>query len=87
MTAKKNRVDFDDNQSIPPHITYELLTKYLENECTKDEKEVIDQWYDSYDANPNVVPAPDEKEEDINLKMFLNIRKRLGKNSPENTIE
>ncbi|WP_138990680.1 hypothetical protein [Larkinella sp. C7] len=87
MNAKMSSLSFVDNLNIPSYITLDLINKYLANECTKEEKEVIDQWYNSYDTNPEGAPEADKNNKALRLKLFSNITKRLGKNFSENSTE
>jgi transmembrane sensor len=45
-------------------ITPELIDKYLKNTCTVDERRVVDDWYKSFDDNPDPLRLMNKVEQD-----------------------
>jgi ferric-dicitrate binding protein FerR (iron transport regulator) len=66
----------------------ELLDRYLDGTCTSEEKQVIDNWFELYEDKPGFTESlPDEKKEQLKLRMF-NVISRGGeiKSSPKPVI-
>ncbi|MVN92870.1 FecR family protein [Mucilaginibacter aquatilis] len=45
-------------------ITPQLIRKYLNNTCTPEEKEFVDEWYNSFDEHPDPLRFLDEVEQE-----------------------
>lgn len=62
----------------PPPISPDLLDKYLRNECTDQEKELVEAWYATLRNQPNYLDAlPEQEQQQLQNETFSNIQKQL----------
>jgi len=61
----------------PTDITDTLLEKYLQDLCTPEEKELVEQWYASLQGNPDYLSTLDqETRKKLKEELFLDIQLR-----------
>jgi transmembrane sensor len=63
----------------PPGISPLLLEKYLLDQCSEEEKALVEAWYESLQGETRYLDhLPDEESQEIRHDTFKNIRKELG---------
>ena len=69
----------------PYQIPPQLLQKYLENQCTDAEKELVENWYASLNGQRNYLDKLDEKEQyNLQRETFAHIKSRIQENGETN---
>ncbi|WP_461532735.1 hypothetical protein [Sinomicrobium sp.] len=53
-----------------------LLDKYLKGQCSKEEKELLDKLFDSYD-HKNIYSLSEAQNKALKKEMFLNIKRDI----------
>lgn len=61
-----------------PSISSALLDKYLHGTCTDQERELVEQWYQSFEKTPDIDTIfPEVKNEDYSESIFKKIRSQI----------
>lgn len=65
-------------------ISPELINKYLNRECSSEEEQAVQDWYDSFDRKTEPVELLNDDERDsIRKRILQNIRSGIGTNEEE----
>ena len=69
----------------PSHLPPQLLQKYLGNQCTDAEKELVENWYASLNGQRNYLDNLDEQEQhNLQRETFAHISSRIHENQEMN---
>jgi transmembrane sensor len=61
-----------------PPISPQLLDKYLRNQCTREEKELVEAWYTSLEKQPDYLDSlPEEEQRQLQDETFLSIQEQI----------
>jgi len=69
----------------PNNISPQLLDKYLNNQCTDEERELVENWFASLNGKPDFLDSlPEDEQVELQKETFSNIQNRLDLgNEPE----
>jgi len=59
-------------------LFFALVEKYVSGECTAEETALLDDWYKSFDEQPEIFESlPAEEVEQLRLQLFAGIRNKI----------
>lgn len=79
---RHREADMYDHQDISAMTNSDLLVlveKYLAGQASEAERQLVDDWYDSFEKNPGLKDHLDKEEMELAMKRnFLAVRKQLN---------